>query len=169
MNIFVHGNKMDRIVQESIFLIHKKGHNIAPSLQFADLAVAPLLNRKLADRELDLPRMGTLIFHPSLLPVHRGRDAIKWAFHMGEWYTGATWFWADEGYDTGDICEQEVLRIEEGERPRSFYERAVVPAGLRMLGLILDDLEKGVVRRRPQQEEHASYEAPLPKKGVPHG
>lgn len=132
-----------------------------PSLEAADVAVASLLRRKLPASELAAPRLGVLIFHPSLLPVHRGRDAIKWAFRLGERYTGATWFWADGGLDTGDICEQEPLLIRPGESPREFYERAAVPAAARMLKLILLDLLAGVVRRRPQIAENATFEPPV--------
>ena len=127
----------------------------------ADVAVAPLLTQKLAPKDYNEPRYGTLIFHPSLLPRHRGRDAIKWAFRLGEKFTGATWFWCDDGYDTGDICEQEILAIRDGELPREFYMRSVAPAAARMLGYIIRDLSMGYVRRRPQIEENASYEPPI--------
>jgi len=134
---------------------------LVPTLPEADFAIAPLLTRKLSASDLSAPRLGVLIFHPSLLPIHRGPDAIKWAFRLGERYSGATWFWADKDLDTGDICEQEPLRIQPGESPREFYERAVIPASVRMLRFILEDLKAGVIRRRPQIPEHATCEPPL--------
>ena len=135
-------------------------HNaeIADDPATADVAIAPLLTKKLPAEQLYAPALGTLIFHPSLLPRHRGPDAIRWAFRHKETYTGATWFWADEELDAGDVCEMEVLAINEGERPREFYERAVLPSAIRMLGYIVRDLTSGVVRRRPQNEEDATYE-----------
>ena len=90
-------------------------------------------------------------------------QSLKWAFKLGEAYTGATWFWATEGLDTGDICEQEVLAILPDERPREFYERAVIPSALRMLGYIVDDVRNGIVRRRPQQHENATFEPGIKK------
>lgn len=141
--------------------IEKLGSVLVPATNEADVAMAPLLRRKISNKEINAPRLGTLIFHPSLLPVHRGRDAIRWAFFEKEKYSGATWFWADEGYDTGDICEQEVLRIKRDETPRQFYERAVIPSALRMLRFIHADLESGIVRRRQQIEEHATYDPPF--------
>lgn len=129
----------------------------------SDLAIAPLLRRIVSDGELAKPRLGTLIFHPSLLPRHRGRDAIRWAYHEGEAYTGATWFWADSGLDTGDICEQEVVVIGD-KRPRDFYEQDIIPACVRLLRYAVLDLKAGIVRRRPQNETAATYEPPFERK-----
>lgn len=162
VKVYVWGDALDAVTCGCIELILAKGHSLADEPQAADVGIAPLLTRKLTEEERNAPRLGTLIYHPSLLPRHRGRDAIKWAYRLCEAYTGATWFWADGGYDTGDICEMEVLAVEHNERPRDFYKRAVVPAGIRMLGFILDDLAAGHIRRRPQIEEHSSYESPIP-------
>lgn len=124
----------------------------------ADLVVAPLLTRKLTPDDLAVPRYGTLVFHPSLLPRHRGPDAIKAAFRANERYSGATWFWANDQYDAGDLCEQEVLEIQEGERPRDFYTRAVIPSAIKLLSYAVADLCLGHVRRRPQRAEAMTYE-----------
>ncbi len=123
----------------------------------ADVAIAPLLQRKIDATELAKPKLGTLIFHPSLLPRHRGQDAIRWAYRNGEKFTGATWFWADEGLDTGPICEQEVVAIPD-KRPRDFYEQDVLPVCVKLLRYAILDLRDGIVRRRPQNEEAATWE-----------
>lgn len=161
MNAHVYGDINDRIVLLSRQLLVETGHTLNDSPQQVDLAIAPLMRRKITPEELAGPRIGTLIFHPSLLPIHRGRDAIRWAFYMGETITGATWFWADDGYDTGDICEQEVLPIRHGETAREFYHRAVIPCAIRLLRYALVDLQAGAVRRRPQIHEHSTYEGPF--------
>jgi len=135
---------------------------IVSTPQEADVAVAPLLVRKISGVEIVSPRLGTLIFHPSLLPRHRGRDAIRWAYRQGEKYTGGTWFWADSGYDTGDVCEQEVVAIGD-KRPRDFYEQQMIPLCVKLLRYVISDLKAGIVRRRPQNEAAASYEPPIPR------
>lgn len=163
VKVFLHGKHDTPIYSECVSLLKQKGVSIVERMDDADVAIAPLLTKKLTRDEINLPRYGTLIFHPSLLPRHRGRDAIKWAFKLGEVYSGATWFWADEGYDTGDICEMEVLAIREGELPREYYHRAVIPSAKRMLSFIVDDLSKGHVHRRPQIHSNASYEHPIAK------
>jgi methionyl-tRNA formyltransferase len=163
MNVCVLGDREFPVVQASLDVVAAKGGTLVDRLEEADVAIAPLLTEKLTLADIAKPKLGVLIFHPSLLPRHRGRDAIKWAFKAGETYTGATWFWANEGLDTGDICEQEVLAIVPGERPREFYDRAVVPAAIRMLEYIIDDLGSGCVRRRPQQHDNATFELGIPK------
>ncbi len=148
-----------RVIEET------PGCSVTKNLQRSDLAIAPLLTRFLTLHEIYMPYQGTLVFHPSLLPRHRGADAIKWAYRLGESYTGATWFWPDEGVDTGDICEQEVLAIPVGAPPRVFYERTVIPAAARMLERILADIKRGIVRRIPQREESATYEPKIERGG----
>lgn len=161
--VYIYGTAASKAYTDAMIVCLEKGVRLADGPYTSDLAIAPLLTRKLSTLEIHAPTVGTLIFHPSLLPRHRGRDAIKWAYKCGETYSGATWFWADEGYDTGDICEQEVLEI--AGRPREFYENDILPSMQRMLGFILDDIRLGRVRRRPQQHEHATYEPPLRKEG----
>ncbi len=91
---------------------------------FVDVAIAPLLIEKVSNEELAEPNLGTLIFHPSPLPYGRGASSIRWAYRRQEPITAATWFWADSGLDTGDICEQEIVKIDYNLRPREFYDHS---------------------------------------------
>lgn len=122
------------------------------------LAIAPLLTEKIPDEALREPLLGTLIFHPSPLPYGRGASSIKWAYRRHEPITAATWFWADNGYDTGDICEQEVVRIDYELRPRDFYEQHVIPAMQRTLERCLNGIKNGSPRRVPQVHEYSSFD-----------
>ena len=158
LKVYVYGSEENPLVSESIELLKKKEVIRVESLEDADVAIAPMLQQFLTMEQIKTPRYGTLIFHPSLLPRHRGRDAIRWAIKCEEAYTGATWFWADEGVDSGDICEMEVLAIKPGIHHATFYMRKVMPSALKMLGWILEDLDMGYVRRRPQDESNASLE-----------
>lgn len=158
MTVYVYGDRDASVVAKSLDLLGEMGVGEAAEPESADVAIAPLLRRKLTPAELETP---TLVFHPSLLPRHRGRDAIKWAL-AGDPFSGATWFWASDAYDEGDICEQEVLAFIPGESPRQFYDRAVIPSAIRMLRFALGDLLAGHVRRRPQHAESATYEPPFP-------
>ncbi len=138
------------------------GHKVDDGRYFAvDLAIAPLLTRIIPAVELEEPVHGTLVFHPSPLPYGRGASAIKWAYRRGEPVTAATWFWADSGLDTGDICEQEIVKIDHGVRPREFYERDVIPAMTRTLARALGDIARGRIRRIPQVEQHATYDSKI--------
>ena len=125
---------------------------------FVDVAIAPLLTEKVGDEELAEPRLGTLIFHPSPLPHGRGASSIRWAYRRKEPITAATWFWADSGLDTGDICEQEIVRIDYDLRPRVFYEQEIIPAMRRTLERCLNNLQTGIKRRVPQIEKYATFD-----------
>lgn len=125
---------------------------------FVDLAIAPLLTEKISEEELSEPELGTLVFHPSPLPYGRGASSIRWAYRRREPITAATWFWADNGLDTGDICEQEIVRIDYDLRPREFYEVDIIPAMRRTLERCLNGIQMGVRRRIPQVEKYATFD-----------
>lgn len=126
--------------------------------EWADVAIAPLLTRKLSPAEHAAPRLGTLIFHPSLLPRRRGPDAVTWTVASGDPFAGVTWFWCDDGLDTGDICEQELVAVPAGVSPGRLYYGSLVPAGARALARVLAALRAGYVRRVPQDEAAATYQ-----------
>ena len=132
-----------------------------PTYLHLDLAIAPLLTKKLSDEEICEPMMGVLIFHPSPLPYGRGASAIRWAYRRKEPITAATWFWADSGYDNGPICEQEIIKIDYNKRPRDFYAEDVIPAMERTLIRALFNLECGYKRAIPQAERYATYDPKL--------
>jgi methionyl-tRNA formyltransferase len=134
------------------------GFRLAAAPSEADVAIAPLLTRKLRKSERDAPLYGTLIFHPSILPYHRGPDAIKWAYRLKERVTGVTWFWAAAGYDTGDICEQEPVLLNLNERPGVAYKARFLPAGIRALRRALQGVAAGKPRRIAQIEADSTYE-----------
>ena len=60
---------------------------------------------------LSAPAHGTIQYHPSLLPRHRGRSAVNWPIIKGETETGLTVFWPDGGIDTGDVLLQRATPI----------------------------------------------------------
>ena len=139
-------------------LIVSLGHGVTEN-GLSHLAVAPLLTKKITMEEIGAPLMGTLIFHPSPLPYGRGASAIRWAYRRKEPVTAATWFWATCKLDAGDICEQEIIKIDYDLRPREFYEQHVIPAMVRTLERALTDIKTGVKRQIKQVEEYATYDS----------
>jgi len=128
-----------------------------------DLAIAPMLRDKLTRADLEYPLQGVLVFHPSPLPYGRGPAAIKWAYERREPITAATWFWANDKLDGGDICQQEIVKIDYGLTPKEFYYRHMIPAMLRTLDRALMDLESGFKRAIKQVDEFSSYDSFLIK------
>lgn len=159
MKIKLLGNRETAAYKAAENCIRESGHRICYNDTTPyDLAIAPLLTEKVSPEALKEPFYGTLIFHPSPLPWGRGASSIKWAYKRNEPITAATWFWADNGYDTGDICEQEIVKIDYTSRPRDFYEHDIIPAMIRTLERCLNDIQRGIIRRVPQVERYSSYD-----------
>jgi methionyl-tRNA formyltransferase len=124
-----------------------------------DLAVAAHLHRFMPGTVRARFRLGVLAYHPSLLPAHRGRDAVRWAVHMRERVTGGTVYWMDEGADTGPIEAQGFCHILPGETPSELWRRELAPLGLRLLTETVARLAAGEAPRKfPQDERLATFE-----------
>jgi methionyl-tRNA formyltransferase len=108
--------------------------------------------------------IGVLCFHPSVLPRHRGGDAVYWTFKMGDTTSGVTWFWVDEGIDTGPIAIQESVPLPADSSPSKLYYETLVPLGARLFEALLAKLEHGERPSTPQDESLATYEPMRPKK-----
>ncbi|MBT3294192.1 MAG: methionyl-tRNA formyltransferase [Verrucomicrobia bacterium] len=108
---------------------------------------------------LDLPALGCINVHTSLLPKYRGAAPIQWAIAHGETETGVTTMYMDAGMDTGDIILQEALSIGPDETAAELHDRLAV-TGAALLGKTLHGLASGDVPRHPQDSTVASM-APL--------
>jgi methionyl-tRNA formyltransferase len=115
---------------------------------------------------LSTPTLGTIQYHPSLLPRHRGRSAINWAVIKGETETGLTVFWPDAGIDTGDILLQRGTPISETDTLGSVYFERLFPMGVDALVEAVDLVKAGAAPRLPQDETQATYEAPCLRAGA---
>jgi methionyl-tRNA formyltransferase len=77
---------------------------------------------------LDIPPMGVVGFHPSLLPFNKGRHPIIWAIALGLSKTGSTFFFMDEGADTGDILHQKEIGISKEDNSETLYKKVIETA-----------------------------------------
>lgn len=109
-------------------------------------------------------RLGALGYHPSLLPRHRGRDAIRWALHMGDHITGGTVYWMDDGADTGPIAEQDWCWVQPGDTAEALWRRDLGPMGIRLFEQALAEIDQGIYKATPQIEALATWEPALHSK-----
>ncbi|MDH4291183.1 MAG: methionyl-tRNA formyltransferase, partial [Dehalococcoidia bacterium] len=123
-----------------------------------DLNVMAFVTSILPDSILDYPKMGTIQYHPSLLPKHRGGSAINWAIIKGETETGITIFWPDRGVDTGPILLQKEAEISPDDTVGSLYFEKLFPLGIEALVEGVELIKKGMALRIPQDESQATYE-----------
>jgi len=107
---------------------------------------------------LNYPRLGTIQYHPSLLPKHRGGSAINWAIINGETKTGITIFWPDKGIDTGPILLQKETEISPDDTVGSLYFNKLFPLGMEAIAEGIELIKKGIALRIPQDESQATYE-----------
>ena len=127
--------------------------------EHALFSLAPCWRRRIPTSELLAPASGVLVFHPSPLPHGRGPDAIRAAVSAGERVGAATWFWASEGLDEGDLCEQEFFVLDPSESPGRAYHTRYVPAGVRSLSRAVCGIIDGCPRRVRQDSSLASWHA----------
>lgn len=123
-----------------------------------DLNVMAFVTDILPRNILDYPRLGSIQYHPSLLPKHRGGSAINWAIINGETRTGITIFWPDAGIDTGPILLQKEVDIAPDDTVGSLYYDKLFPLGIAALVESVGLVKAGKAPRIPQDEPQASYE-----------
>lgn len=111
---------------------------------------------------IDLPRLGNLNLHASLLPAYRGAAPIQWAIARGESVSGVTTMRIDAGLDTGDILLQKEIPIAPQDTAVTLAPR-MAAIGAELMVETLRGLQAGTVRPRPQNHARASL-APILKK-----
>lgn len=126
-----------------------------------DLFVLASYGRILPQELLDLPKLGALNVHPSLLPKYRGATPIQTALRNGDEETGVTIMLMDAGMDTGDIVLQERTPIDPDERYGELHER-LAHFGAQALSHAIDLARSGYITHSPQKGE-PSVTRPLSK------
>lgn len=103
-------------------------------------------------------KLGAIGYHPSLLPRHRGRDAVRWAVKVGDPVTGGSVYWLDGNVDGGPIAKQDWCWIRRGDTARELWRRDLQRMGVRLLRETLEDLDRGVIVAIDQDEALATWE-----------
>ena len=101
---------------------------------------------------LDIPKLGCINVHGSLLPKYRGAAPIQWAVLNGDKKTGITTMYMDEGMDTGDIILKQEVEIGEDETTGELWNRLSIVGG-ELLVKTLKLIEQGTAPRIKQEEE----------------
>ncbi|KAM3859193.1 mitochondrial 10-formyltetrahydrofolate dehydrogenase [Diretmus argenteus] len=124
----------------------------------AELNVMPFCSQFIPMNVIDHPKHGSIIYHPSLLPLHRGASAINWTLIHGDKKAGFTVFWADDGLDTGPILLQRECAVEPNDTVDSLYNRFLFSEGIKAMVESVQLIADGKAPRVPQSEEGATYE-----------
>jgi methionyl-tRNA formyltransferase len=125
-----------------------------------DLTAMAFVTDIIPARFFEVPTHGTINYHPSILPRHRGASAINWAVIMGDTRTGLSIFWPDRGIDTGLILLQKEIDIGPDDTTGSLYFNHLFPMGVDAILESIDLIKAGEAPKLPQDEAGATYEPP---------
>ncbi|HUF57053.1 MAG TPA: methionyl-tRNA formyltransferase [Thermohalobaculum sp.] len=130
----------------------------------ADLMVMAYMIIFVPEQARDLPSRGSICFHPSLLPKHRGPSSINWPIIWGSTKTGLSWFYPTDGLDEGDVLLQKEVDIGPDETLGDVYFKKIFALGVESTLEAIDLMRSDNPPRTPQDESQATYESWCRKK-----
>ncbi|MCK6556069.1 methionyl-tRNA formyltransferase [Candidatus Binatia bacterium] len=113
----------------------------------ADLGVLAYVTQIVPPSVFEVPRLGSICFHPSLLPRYRGGSAVNWQIIKGETEAGVSVFWVDPGIDTGPVLLQKPAPIRPDDTAGSLYYDTLFPLGV---DAVLESVELIAAGRAPR-------------------
>ena len=136
--------------------------------QGTDLIISAHSHWFISARCIAACKYGGIGFHPSLLPRHRGRDAVRWACAMGDAITGASVYWLGDTVDGGDILIQKPVFV----KPEWDYHRLwkeIFPVGVDLVLKAVSLIERNEAPREKQDERFKTWEPPFNSQKLPRG
>ena len=124
----------------------------------SDLCVMAYVTLFVPEEALAIPTHGSIQYHPSLLPKHRGPSSINWPIIWGEEKTGLTIFWPDNGLDEGPVLIQKEVAINDDDTLGSLYFNQLFPMGIEAMLEGVDLVRQGKAPRLDQDHSKATYE-----------
>ncbi len=125
--------------------------SLAPDVIFV-FGFSQIISREI----LDIPPLGCVGTHPALLPKNRGRHPLIWTLIEDLSEGGLTFFFLDEGADSGDIVWQSRFPVTDEDDAGTLYEK-IMELATRGIGEILSLLERGELKGTPQDHSRATY------------
>ncbi|XP_075149402.1 cytosolic 10-formyltetrahydrofolate dehydrogenase [Haematobia irritans] len=124
----------------------------------ANLNVLPYCSQFIPMEVIDGAPLGSICYHPSILPRHRGASAISWTLIEGDDIAGFSIFWADDGLDTGPILLQKQVNVDAQDTLDTLYKRFLYPEGVKSMGEAVDMVAQEKAPRITQTEVGATYD-----------
>ena len=124
-----------------------------------DLCVMAFVTLFVPEEILYLPKHGTIQYHPSLLPLHRGPSSINWPIVQGSTKSGLSIFWPDNGLDEGPILLQKECEITPDDTLGSMYFDKLFPMGVDAMIESINLVIAGKAPRVDQDHSKSTYES----------
>jgi methionyl-tRNA formyltransferase len=145
--------------QEGVQIIKAGTLNANAMPKNIDLIIAAHSHDFIGEKTRLLAQYGGIGYHPSLLPLHRGRDAIKWAIRMRERVTGGTVYRLSNRMDGGNVLAQHHVFIRPDDTADSLWRRDLAPLGIALITHVVRQyLTQGYFPGVPQDESLATWE-----------
>ena len=128
-----------------------------------DCIVVAAFGQILPKEVLEIPKLGAVNIHASLLPKYRGASPIQEAVLSGDKESGITTMFMAEGLDTGDILLQDKVALDSEETAESLFQK-LAKLSRKTIVKTLEGLQKGELKGIPQKEEEASHTGIIKKK-----
>ena len=125
-----------------------------------DLIISAHSHWYVSDKAAEKARLGAIGYHPSLLPRHRGRDAVRWTIACGDAVTGGSVYRLSSKVDGGPILLQRIQFVDRTWNHHDLWKR-LFPQGVQMLRDAVKMLACGYVEGEPQDERFATWEPPF--------
>lgn len=127
-----------------------------------DIFITVAFGQILSQEVLDIPRLGTVNLHASLLPKYRGANPIQWSIINGDKVTGVTTMLTDIGIDTGDILLKEEILIDDEINSQDLYDK-IAELGPELLYKTITALDNDEIKRIKQNHEESTHAPKLKK------
>src|SRR6185436_6432168 len=124
----------------------------------ADIGIMAFVLQFAPQEFVNIPKHGTIQYHPSLLPKYRGPSSINWPISRGEKKTGLTIFRPTDGLDEGAVILQKETPVSENDTLGTVYFDRLFPMGVKAMLEAADLVLAGKHRETVQDESQASYE-----------
>ena len=124
----------------------------------ADLGIMAFVLQFAPQEFVNIPRHGTIQYHPSLLPKYRGPSSINWPIIKGDTQTGLTIFRPSDGLDEGAVILQKKTPLGPDDTLGTVYFDRLFPLGVQAMLEAADLVVKGKHQETVQDESQASYE-----------
>lgn len=123
-----------------------------------DVIVAAHSHAFIGRRTRGRARLATVGYHPSLLPLHRGRDAVRWTVRDRDRVAGGSVYHLTDNVDAGPLAAQDYVLVPPSTTVDELWRDLLFPLGVRLVGRVLRDLAAGRVVAVPQDERCATWE-----------
>ncbi len=130
----------------------------------ADLMIMAFVNVFVPEAARETPKYGSICFHPSILPLHRGPSAVNWPIIMGFEKSGYSWFYPSDGLDEGDSLLQWECPIEPDDTVIDLYFKKIYPSAVASVLQVCDLFRTGNPPHIIPDEAQATYERRCLKK-----